>query len=240
MGWKHCGVGHGHGMKDIVGWESVKVVLEVEVHPAELNLTIISGAEVLGLEACSQTKIKPWIALNWKLHEVVGWWQEGSSAKLLSSATEPISHPAAGGVSIRISMITPRGSVIHQHCYLLSRAQKRGGGMSGQGLVCEVQTTSHWSKRVWPRKESCWRESSGQGHEVQGHRWQLKNTAEIRSAIHLSMTSLHQSNPQTWKDKPISNLEEISIPQILQLSNAKQTHPSRINPHFPDTFVYLR
>lgn len=32
-------VAHGCGMKDSVGWEGVKVVSEVKVHPAELNVT---------------------------------------------------------------------------------------------------------------------------------------------------------------------------------------------------------
>lgn len=35
----------------------MKVVLEVKVHAAELNLATLSGAEVLGLEACRQTRL---------------------------------------------------------------------------------------------------------------------------------------------------------------------------------------
>lgn len=52
------------------------------------------------------------------------------------------------------------------------------------------------------------------------------------------MMSLHQKdNPQTWKDKPLSNLKEISIPLILQPSNAKLTRPSRICPRSPEAYT---
>lgn len=47
----HGMVGCGHGMKDSVGWGSVKVVLEVKVHPAEVCLTTMAGAKVLSSEA---------------------------------------------------------------------------------------------------------------------------------------------------------------------------------------------
>lgn len=76
------------------------------------------------------------------------------SAKLLSSAAKPISYPAAGGVSMRISMITPCRSVIHQPFLLSPIASAKGNkgnevlsGTSGEGLVCETQTT-RWSKRA--------------------------------------------------------------------------------------------
>lgn len=65
-----CG-GHGHGMKASVGLESVTVTLEVNVHPAEFNLTIMSEA-VFASKPAGLPRFNHGLELNFKLKVAVG------------------------------------------------------------------------------------------------------------------------------------------------------------------------
>lgn len=65
-----CG-GHRHRMKASVGSESVKVILEVKVHPAEFNMTIMSETESLRIKAYCTVQFKSWIVVNFKPQKMV-------------------------------------------------------------------------------------------------------------------------------------------------------------------------